>query len=748
MNTPRLHLLAGCMALAFFAVAASAAEEATFFPNLTKVYVPRGSVQLLKPYLPEIAGPTDNYQLVVETPRYLRFVAVEPTLGNPPARVRTEAGEMRDGVAYGRTVLEYDAYPSLGFELSICWQDANGKLIRYQPAISRGGTHDWQHVRATIKSPPNAAQAKPLIIKWQGRGISGTFWVDNVVFRRADRQENLLTAGTFDEPQWKSHFLKPEGKDGSRCAKFVCPPEIAERQQALWMDPELKPTPVEPAKDYVVELDLKAEKVGVAGAQHIAALLFRAEQNAPEGTSRMFTSVHASNGAASETRQTELIILPPLKNVRPKQARIAPCFYETTYGDPKVTAAIADNLWRSGMTWTYGSKRNGVVKLLASRGHRVWLNKPGHPFEARGKAREMLDQRPDLRAIGYDGKPVGGNIFCPTWLLSTEAATARRAMEDELMVVVERDRYTAVNWDIEQPVCSPGEGGKSMRGFCLCPRCLAEFRKQHGIAVDEKLDAQTIVARHKDAWVMFRCRQNAELVGHVRAALKRCRRPIEFSVYSGYQSAETRAQYGVDWALLAPHLDLAIAGYGGSRKVIEATREALGKVQFIGGHNYYLAPAPMRATDGWMRSNMAITPNPLGWRNRLLQQFVDGGCNGVLIWYLPTMDGGTFYYTSEAAEIIATYEDIFRKGRRCDEAFRVGGGKPEHWAAFEHRNQRLLLLMNPTSKDMIFDVEQPALQGQWKARLHGQPKAAQLNSARFTLPMEPYGTRVVLFSKR
>ncbi|MCX6908950.1 MAG: hypothetical protein NTY01_13030, partial [Verrucomicrobia bacterium] len=584
MIPPQLQLFSSSAILAFFAATVCAAEDPKFFPNLTKVYVPRGTAQLLKPYLPETVGPTDGYQVVVEAPRYLRFVAVEPTLGNPPTRVRGEPGETRDGVAYGRTVLDYDAYPSLGFELSICWQDAHGTSLGYQPAISRGGTHDWQRVRATIKSPPNAAQAKPLIIKWQNRGISGTFWVDNVVFRRADRQENLLTAGTFDEPQWKSYLLKPEGKDGSRCAKFVCSSEMADRQQALWMDPELKPAQVEPAKDYVVELDLKTDKVGVTGAKHIAALLFRAENNAPEGSSRIFTSARARDGAVTEARQAELIVLPPLKNVRPKQVRIAPCFYETTYRQPKVTEAIADNVWRSGMTWTYGSVHNGVVKLLGPRGHRVWLNKPGHPFEARGKARETLDQRPELQAIGYDGKPVSDRIFCPTWLLSSEGGEVRRAMEDELVELVKRDRYTAVNWDIEQPVCSPGEGGKPMRGFCLCPRCLAEFRKQQAIAADKPLDAQTVVARHKDAWVMFRCRQNAELVGHVRAALKRCRRPIEFSVYSGYQSAETRALYGVDWALLAPHLNLAIAGYGGSRKMIEATREALGEVPFIGGH--------------------------------------------------------------------------------------------------------------------------------------------------------------------
>ena len=55
------------------------------------------------------------------------------------------------------------------------------------------------------------------------------------------------------------------------------------------------------------------------------------------------------------------------------------------------------------------------------------------------------------------------------------------------------------------------------------------------------------------------------------------------------------------------------------------------------------------------------------------------------------MDGGAFYYTSEAAEIIAAHEEIFQHGTRCDAQFQVSGLKPEHWAALEHGGRRLLL---------------------------------------------------------
>ena len=727
--------------------AAAAPPEPTFFPNATKVYFPRGTAQLLKPYLPEVAGASTNYELRLEAPRWLHLVVVEPSLGDAPRQVRTERAEARDGVDYDRHVLQYDLYPSQGFELSICWADAAGKTLFYQPAIARGGTHDWLHVTSTVTSPPNAAYARPLIIKQAKRGIRGTFWVDNVVLRRHDRQENVLSTGTFDEPQWKSSLLKPESKDGSRCAKFVCPPEMAERQQALWLHPDREAVAVEPGTQYVVELDLKAKGLGSEGAQHIAAILFRAGEDAPQGSHRLYTSAAIPGQPATKPRETELIVLPSLKDVRPRQARIAPCFYATTYTAPQVNEALADNVWRSGITWTYGSRKNEVVRILEPRGHRVWLAKPGHPFEAHGAARASLQQRPELRAVGYDGKPLDG-LFCPTWLLSTEGAQLRQLLEEELIEIVRSDGYQAVNWDIEQPVCAASDDKKAIKGFCLCSRCIAAFRASQRLGADVALDAQALAANYNDAWIHFRCQQNADLVGHMRAALKKHDPQIEFSVYSGYQCPETQARYGVDWALLAPHLDLGIAGYGGSRSRIQATRDALGDVPFIGGHNYYLSAVPVPVSAEWMRGSLRATPNPLAWRNRLLQQYVDGGCRGVLIWYLPTMDGGAFYATSEAAEIIAAYEELFGQGRRCDERFRVSVAKPEYWAAFERDRRRLLLLMNPTSKEIACEVQQPDLPGAWTASLHGQAMAAELNPSRFALTLEPWGTRVVLFQQR
>jgi hypothetical protein len=58
------------------------------------------------------------------------------------------------------------------------------------------------------------------------------------------------------------------------------------------------------------------------------------------------------------------------------------------------------------------------------------------------------------------------------------------------------------------------------------------------------------------------------------------------------------------------------------------------------------------------------------------------------------MDGGAFYATSEAAEIIARHEDFIAHDQRCDEKVDVTGVDPANWFAFERDGQTLVMLLN------------------------------------------------------
>ncbi|MGD9497908.1 MAG: hypothetical protein AB7Y46_16515 [Armatimonadota bacterium] len=648
------------------------------FPKLTTFYLPRGSSQLMRCYVhmpPEV--PAEGYRMVVEAPAGLRYVAVEPISGMPPEVVEAARFELR-GTAMARHHLTWPTPPGQGMELSMRWGDAHNTTIGYQTALSTGGTHGWRRLSATVTAPEGAVSAHPLIIKWQDRGITGTFWVDNLVLRAADSDENLLEMGTFDEPGWGNDArLVPEGPDGSMCCKIVSTAATANNQQAMWVDKE-GVVPVEAGAHYVVEMDVRCEGLGSPTSRPLCGLLFEAPADTTEGDWPLLTWFQSLDGAITELPQPSTVtVLPPLKNVRPARARIAPCYYSSQFTNPDVARAYAENCWASGITWTYGRWDNNVVEHLAPRGHQVILSIGWNGWNPVGEQMNAFIQaHPDTRAVNFEGEPED-RFFCPTWFLSAEAEPVRATLERWLLDSVNSAPYAGADWDLEQPVVDPPT-------FCTCERCLSAFREFAGLAADTPLTPEMLLGEYRDRWVDFRCTQNATMAGLLKAMLLKADRPVEFSVYSGFQSVRTREHYGVDWAKLAPHIDMAIAGYGGSAETVAATIGALGDTPLMGGEMWYLSH----------RDDAQAAPRMETWRNRLLRKFVESGCVGVLIWWLPAMDGGAFYATSEAAALIAQYEDWLVHERRCDERVTVEGLPARDWAAFERDGRVLVLLLS------------------------------------------------------
>ena len=66
----------------------------------------------------------------------------------------------------------------------------------------------------------------------------------------------------------------------------------------------------------------------------------------------------------------------------------------------------------------------------------------------------------------------------------------------------------------------------------------------------------------RSQWVGFRCEQNSAIAALLRRRLSALVPGLRLFIYSGFQSAQTAATYGVDWRLLAPHADGVIAGSG------------------------------------------------------------------------------------------------------------------------------------------------------------------------------------------
>ncbi|MFW5868603.1 MAG: hypothetical protein ACOCX2_12340, partial [Armatimonadota bacterium] len=648
------------------------------FPKMTTFYLPRGSRQLMKLYAHIPAGvPTQQYRMVVDAPSGLIYRAVDAGGGVPPTV--SEAGTWTDaGVPMTRYHVDYETLPGEGMEISLRWADESNTTIAYEPSLASGGTHDWRHMQMTVTSPGNAESVHPLIIKWQDRGITGTFWVDNLVFRRADSDENLLEMGTFDEPGWGNNSrLAAEGPDGSMCCKIVSRPEDADRQQALWVDRE-EVTPVEPDTEYVVEMDVRCEELVSPSAKPTVGLLFEARADMEEGALPLYTGMQTLDGAITEIpRRSTTRILSPLKDVRPENARITPCYGAAGVTDPAVVQAWADNTWASGMTWIWGNSRTNIAQTLLPRGLQVIYHLPWSGWNAVGtEMKAHIEEHPQFTAIDFEGNPRRGT-FCPTWFMSDEGDEIQAMLTNWVRTSVEAEDCANVNWDLEQPVVDPPT-------FCTCERCMDAFRQRDDVPDDAELTPEMLLGEYRDRWVDFRCRQNADAAAILRDAVRSVDPELEFSVYSGYESTRTKEHYGVDWALMQPNIDIAIAGYGGSEEAVRATLEAVDGKPFMGGEMWYLSH----------RHDARPTPNVDTWRNRLLRKYVQSGCTGVLIWHLSPMEGGSFHATSEATAFIAEHEDWLREDLRADEKVTVEGIPTSDWAAFERDGAIMVMLLN------------------------------------------------------
>jgi len=645
-----------------------------WFPNLDQVWLPRGSANLVRPYVNRAQDvPLDGATMVIDLPAGLRCVAVDAALGQPAQTIAQDGRLAR--IALG------DLRGS-GFELSLRWSDAAGHTVSYEPALSDGGTFDWKTLSAEVVAPPGAAAVTPLIIKWQNRGITGAFWVDNLTVSTGGGPD-LLRCGTFDEPEWGEVFANTagDGVGGSRCVRIVAKPGDEAKQGARWVRTgEEPPVAVTAGQTYRVQLDLKCDQVRSETRRGNVAALVDVPGETAEGLQPISAWLEACDGAFVELAPiSDANILPPLKDIRPKTTRITPCYYGDMFSDPLVRQAYADNAWASGITSIYGRSTNSVAAALQPKGLTVLLSLPWHPWNAIG----ALTAEGDRQAVGFDGQP-DRNVLCPTWLLNHHDQL-RPELARLVGSLVADGSYFGVDWDIEQPVIDPPS-------FCVCERCLKAFVDTMPGLAGQAPSPETLETVHRDAWTAFRCSQNAVLTGLVRDVVKAADPKLEFSVYSGYESVRTKEHYGVDWGKLAPHLDLGIAGYGGAPDDVAATGEVLGDVPFMAGEMYYLSPT----------SDERSAPNPRSWCSRLLRCWLRGDRVGVLIWYLPSMDGGAFWGTSEAAAVIAEHEAFVTGAKRL--AVTVTGDlPPENVFAFRQGGRVQIWALN-LSEDPVHGV--------------------------------------------
>lgn len=235
---------------------------------------------------------------------------------------------------------------------------------------------------------------------------------------------------------------------------------------------------------------------------------------------------------------------------------------------------------------------------------------------------------------------------------------------------------------MKQPeiVCWDFEGGIFNSYLaCACPKCLARFTKQNHLP--GTLTSAEIRTKYQKEWCDFMTSQMAGTARQLYTTLKKVSPKTQFYIYSGYESEQTRLQYGVDWKKVAPYMDFGGAGYGRPKNEIDATVEACGSKPVIMGVIAY----PYEVS-----SRMAPTVTASA---ELMRAMCDSS-GGILIYEYPTLDGRSFSAQAEVSRIVAENEGFFAPGEYRDGKNEAEGTGCEYFVRVDKKGNILIVFTN------------------------------------------------------
>jgi len=376
-------------------------------------------------------------------------------------------------------------------------------------------------------------------------------------------------------------------------------------------------------------------------------------------------------------------LLPPLDGRQPKRlvCQLWGSFFSAMDNRPMREAAL-ETARAAGINDLVGGDRwTGDHAHECNMRHTICIN-----FQAwsLGMA-DYLEQHPDQRLIGQDGKPNDEHV-CMTHLLDD----AWPAVAEKLKAKIEAVQPDTLDYDYEYP---PYDAPHA----CYCPRCLAAFRAFEGLPDDVDLSPEIIKDKHNEEWVDFMARRVARMFRKFKDEIHRIAPGTEFSVYSGYQGADNPQRYGVNWQYVGElqAVDQIGCGYGRPAERVAATVEAASGIATVFGALHH----PHNPED--------LTPPTPFTKARLLRRALDA-TGGILVYDRQPLDGRSWSAIAETTRLIAAYEDLFLDGTLSA----LAGLDESQVQRVDHGSVNLVCVMNGTRNEATYVISIPPSLGQ------------------------------------
>ncbi len=409
----------------------------------------------------------------------------------------------------------------------------------------------------------------------------------------------------------------------------------------------------------------------------LVAILVRAPIDSEEAERQFyFHSGSAIHGIREIPQLIPVKLLPPLNGQTPEKLLVQMWIgWLHSLDDKELYPIYAAQLRQMGITEA-NFPSGSVLKRFSLINFATWN------FDCR----PYLEKNPQCALLDKNGEK-STQFICSSEILHQPGF--RQYLLERLPAWLDRwDNPAHVNWDYESRVMDSYIS-------CFCPLCLQHFKDKNA-DIGPDLTPALIQQQYYRQWTIFMNQRMADLAGIFRDTLHQCKPGIVFSVYSGYQSDNTKHFYGVDWSMLHDKIDLGMCGYGRPVQDIEATRQALRRTPFVLGTIVYPYEIEKRTSPSWCS------------KAKLMRRVCDAN-GGLLIYEYPILDGRSFDSISCVSRVMSEFEPFFRH-RDVSQRGLVelpGWQLDEYEVLRDEKNRLLLILMNDSNKAKAFQLTLP-----------------------------------------
>lgn len=385
----------------------------------------------------------------------------------------------------------------------------------------------------------------------------------------------------------------------------------------------------------------------------------------PENTADQIAPIYfrtVSDKSTEAWQKVPVVVMPSLCGKRPSKLKL-----ELWHGygvggySPEQVAALVKTFARSGF--------NAFGERVLCYGSDIWLK----PLKANNMSvaselhqiyqlAQIFKQYPESRAKNFDGKTPRFQRLKLNYIYGA----GREKVTEIISSYTAKYKPEAIVIDLEAP---------PFRECDTSPETLQEFAK---FAKLSKVPSPAeIKQQYQDQWIDFVCMQWAKAGQVYKEAAQKGNPGTEFGVYSAYQNPHYKKHYAIDWKHWRGIADFAEMGYGRQPEAIrQKTMEALGTTPSYTGIVY------------WQQNTPDVGKT---LKNKVLRRITDGA-KGIMLYTWVRLDGIARTKISEAAAILADYEEFFLKNKHSN-AFKTSGGITANDVVLLENNGKYLLLV-------------------------------------------------------